>query len=388
MSFLNLKAKHLNNICQYLGCISDTAKPLVSMKQSSFSGVKFLLLFVLLFFTSAPGFAETPSSSTEIKRTLETGIELTIRNDFAGAATVFEALIRQYPDNPCGYFYLGATYQAEMLDCENYALLDTFRVLMDKTIVLAKAQQKVNKNDPWALFFEGSAYLYRSFMDSKRSKLWGAYRNAVKGVDRLEKALEMDSTFYDAYLGIGSYKYWKSVKAKSLTWLPFLSDEREKGIKMVHQAIEHGYFTRYVGRDQLAWILLSKGDLADALAQAEANYQLFPESRFFRWTLIEIVYKNGQWDRALELYEDMLQTVREIPGNNHHNEVDCLIRMAEIHFAAEAYQPALACANEILALDLQKDVRERNKKKLKRAREIVRESEKKTMFLQNSNGAK
>ena len=35
----------------------------------------------------------------------------------------------------------------------------------------------------------------------------------------LQQPFELDSAFYDAYLGVGSYKYWKSSKGKFLTWL-------------------------------------------------------------------------------------------------------------------------------------------------------------------------
>jgi len=310
----------------------------------------------------------------EIKQQIETGIEKTILNDFSGAALIFQNLIDRYPDQPWGYFYLGATYQAEMLDAEEYDKVDDFTDLMERSIEISKEQQKVNAENPWAYFFEGSAYLYRSFMDSKTKKLWGAYRNAVKGVGRLEKVIELDSTFYDAYLGVGSYKYWKSSKAKLLTWLPILKDERDLGIEMVHTAIEKGSFVKLVGRDQLAWISLDHGEADKALQLALENHRLYPRSRFFLWTLVEIYYRNEQWDEAFGLYRQLLGEVRQSPENNHYNEVTCLLRMAEIYYSRGDFFNTELFASEILSLKLDDKMRNRVKPKLKEALKLKQQS--------------
>lgn len=330
------------------------------------------LVFSFLF-AAASLPAQTPYDP-EIKQQIDAGIQKTILNDFTGAALIFQDLIDRYPNQPWGYFYLGATCQAEMLDAESYDKVDDFTDLMERCIEISKEQQKENAENPWAYFFEGSAYLYRSFMDSKMKKIWGAYRNAVKGAGRLEKVIELDSTFYDAYLGVGSYKYWKSSKAKLLTWLPFLKDERDLGIAMVHTAIAKGSFVKLVGRDQLAWISLDNGEADEALQLALENYRLYPQSRFFLWTLVEIYYRNQQWDEALELYRRLLEEARQSPENNHYNEVTCLLRMAEIYYLQGDFFNTELFASEILRLKLNDEMRDRVKPKLKEALKLKQQS--------------
>lgn len=329
-------------------------------------------LFVLFFFSLLISSAIAENALPRpMRQAVEEGIERTIMNDFSGAAAIFREMIASEPENPCGYFYLGATLQAEMLDLENYARLDTFNLLMEKTIELAKTRRENDPQDVWALFFEGSAYLYRSFMDSKRSKMWGAYRNAVRGAGRLEEAIRLDSTFYDAYLGVGSYKYWKSSKAGALTLLPFLADDREAGIAMVETAIDRGQFVKLVGRDQLAWILIDRGEMARALELARDNHLLYPESRFFLWTLAEIYYRSGQWDAALPRFQQLLEMVRMLPENNHYNEINCLLHLAEIHYQREEFERAEACALDLLALRPEEAVWKRTGHKRERARELI-----------------
>lgn len=325
-----------------------------------------LLFAFFQFLAGAIVFAGSPSDR-EIEKQIENGIERTILNDFPGAESIFKNLIHQYPAQPFGYFYLGATYQAEMLDRENYDKLDDFTAAMERAIELSKEVQEQNGEDAWACFFEGSAYLYRSFMDNKLKKVWGAYRNAVKGAGRLEKVIELDSTFYDAYLGVGSYKYWKSSKTKMLAWLPILKDERDRGINMVQTAVQKGNFVKLIGRDQLAWILLDSGKNQEALQLAIANHRLYPESRFFMWTLVEIYYRDEQWEEAFNLYQKLLYLLRELPHNNHYNEVTCLLRMAEVYYMQGDFISSDSLASEILSLKLSEEVRERVKPKLKRA---------------------
>ena len=314
-------------------------------------------------------FAQTPDDPA-IARQIKDGMEKTILNDFAGAKLAFQQLIEEFPDQPYGYFYLGATMQAEMLDLEDFSEIDSFKTLMKTTIDLAGAKQEIHKDDPWPLFAEGCAHLYHSFMDSKTGKMWGAYRNAVKGTNRLVKAIELDSTFYDAYLGVGSYRYWKSAKGKMLTWLPFISDEREKGLKMVEVAVEKGRFSRLVAKDQLAWILLHRQDYERALQMALENHQEYPESRFFMWTLVEIYYKSGKTQDAYNLYEKLLKIVQGIPDNNHYNEMTCLLRMAEISCSGGDYKTASLLLENFFRLELDDKIHKRSKKKRKRAEEL------------------
>lgn len=329
-----------------------------------FSKLKNIILFILLF--SSIGWSFSPSSP-EIKTRINRGIELTILCDFENAKMIYDELINDYPEEPVGYFYMAAVIQSQMLDEENFSYKTDFENFVKKCIQKSIMLQSDRKDDPWLLFFEGNAYLYWSFLKSKLGSWWGAYRDAGKGVNRLEKALELDSTFYNAYLGIGSYKYWKSSKIKFLSWLPFVSDEREQGIKLVKKSIELGDFVDLIGRDQLAWILMDAGRLDEANKYALQNYELYPESRFLQWTLAEVMYQNKELEKAYQKYILLYQSVGKIPNNNHFNEVSCLLRMAEIDYEQGDIVKADSLISELFKIKLMHQVRERARSKLKQA---------------------
>ena len=309
-------------------------------------------------------------SLPDVKDHVLKGIELTILTDFENAKKIYNEFINDYPKEPIGYFYMAAVLQSEMLDREDFSHSDEFENFIEKCLRKSKSLQKQRNQDPWLLFYEGNAYLYQSFLKSKQGKWWGAYRDAGKGVNRLERALEIDSTFYDVNLGIGSYKYWKSAKIQFLTWLPFVTDEREAGIEMVRKAIELGEYSKLIGRDQLAWILLDAGRLDEAKKYALENYRAYPESRFFQWTLVEVQFRLKDWDGAYQNYTSLLNAERQIPSRNHYNEVECLLKMAEIDFENGNFLQADSLVTDLFNIQMEPAVRERARSKLKRALKI------------------
>ena len=248
--------------------------------------VRKILLFFIIFIISDFNQADAVNPSEEpLRSQILRGMELTINNNFQAASNYYQNLIEIYPNHPIGYFYKGANIQAQMLDAEDYSLSEVFYSLMDKAIKLSDSLIKQGTEEPWIYFYEGSAYLYKSFMKSKEGHWFSAYRSAKKGVHYLEHSVEIDSLFFDAYLGIGSYKYWKSAKSSFLRWTPFIKDEREEGIKLILAALNNGIFTQLVARDQLCWIFIDKGDCEKAFNYAFENYRQYPDSRFIKWTL-------------------------------------------------------------------------------------------------------
>jgi len=302
-----------------------------------------------------------------LKNLVLQGIDFSLNNRFTEAEQIFNQLILYHPQYPIGYFYKAATLQAEMLDAEDFRQEKQFYELTERTIQLADSLQKAGKADGWISFYKGSAFLYRSFMRLKTGHWFSAYKDANRGVANLEAALAQDSLLYEAYLGIGSFKYWKSTKAEFLLWLPFISDQREQGISMIYQAIDKGEFIRYVGRDQLVWILMDKRDYGEALRLARQNHEVYPESRFFKWTLAAAAFHSREWELSRKLYEELLQQVQQLPENNHLNEIECLVKIAEISANNQQWQEVYQLADRALRFNLEESVRKRAKNKLNQA---------------------
>ncbi len=365
----------------------NLAAEMVAMLPKNEKGMKinrtFKIIFALLLIVPAVygqiagrDSVQTVLSSAVSER-IRLGIEFTINNQFDKALSIFNQLVREKANRPAGYFYKGATLQARMQDEENFSQLEIFYGLMDSTIIAAGELNNQSGENAWNYFFEGSAFLYRSMLKSKFGNWLAAYRDAIRGSGNLEKALELDSTMYDAYLGIGSFKYWKSAKSGFLSWLPFVSDEREEGIRMVRLAIKKGMLSRWVGSDQLAWILLNEKKCPEALKITRANHQAFPDSRFFMWTLVEATQRCGEAGMSYPYYEELLAEIRQLKQNNHYNEIECLLRLAQMDFSSSRWYLAFRRTDKILRFHLQPEVRKRSRHKLKQALKIKKEAEEK-----------
>jgi len=170
------------------------------------------LLLIVLVLTGG-SVANDASEQVFPREAVRQIIECIINGQFATGDSLAEELIRQYPESPYGYFYRGAIRQAQMID--RNALRDDpqFWESMKNVIQVVEKRERQGVATPIELFFKGSAYYYMAFHHMKLHHWWTAYRYTRKGVGILETAVRRDSTLWEAYLGIGAYKFWKSQKA-------------------------------------------------------------------------------------------------------------------------------------------------------------------------------
>lgn len=152
------------------------------------------------------------------------------------------------PKSPAGYFYLAMVYQARMKDLESDLYEKEFLQNLNKVIELTKPKEEKKTADKWELLFWAMpTALWATFKPGKGAGFPGS--NQPKRPRSFRKAIQQDSTFWEAYFGLGSYHYWKSVATKFINWLPFIGDHRQKGIQQLLVASEKAVFFR----SRLSW---------------------------------------------------------------------------------------------------------------------------------------
>jgi hypothetical protein len=110
--------------------------------------------------------------------------------------------------------------------------------------------------------------------------------------------------------------------------------------------------------------------LEEAKKYALQNYKLYPDSRFFQWTLNEVYYRNKEWNKAYHGYDLLLQNVKNIQNSNHYNEIACMLRMAEIDYETGQLEKADSLVSVLFKIKLEPEVKKRARSKLKRALKI------------------
>ena len=200
----------------------------------------FCISFVLIPILSA-------DDSTALKLALK-GIDLGTNLQYKESYEVFQQLIELEPDNPRGYFLRSAIYFWMFSeDIKNEEVGNKFRDLSYEAVEIAEARLEEDENDIEARFFLGGAYGSLGRYYAMTRSFLNAYWYGKKGKNYLEEVVEMDSTYYDAYLGLGIFHYLADILPRFVKILSFvlgIEGDKEQGIKEIKLAAEKGTYTK------------------------------------------------------------------------------------------------------------------------------------------------
>lgn len=302
------------------------------------------------------------------------GIEATFLQYYDQAESLFIQLEKMYPEHPAGLFYRAATLQSKIMDYETSQWGEEFEARIGKAIRLGEQALQKNPGDAWLYFYTGNAYLYKGLYLGKTGRLVSGFLYARKGINYLEKAVEMDRSLYDAYLGIGSYKYWAGRFYKYLSWVPGIQDERELGIQMVQKAIEKSRFSKWVGMNTLGWIEYDRKNYTTAMELFSKGLSQFPKSRFFLWGMADCAFGMGNYPLAIQLYSELLESLFEAGQKNGYNEAECRLKRMQAYKCIGDKFAAKKEAEAILAIKPgEKKVLPRLERHYRMAKECLRE---------------
>lgn len=302
------------------------------------------------------------------------GIKATLNENYFFAEDRFKKIISSDSLNPAGYFFLGALYQAEMMDYESDFKEEEFYSLLETAIKLAQKRISCGNNNPWDYLYLGNSYGYLGVYKARKGNWWSAFRNAMEAKSAFKKAVERDSTFYEAYLGLGSYHYWTSYFTKTFAWLPFFADERERGIKELKLAAEKSLFSKAAALNALIWVYINEKDYQKAIQLAEELQKEYPEGKIFLWALATAYYEGYDWEKAIEYYNLIIKKLKNNPGENHYNLIECKYHIAESYFNCGDFAECIKVCQEVLSYNLDSDIKERQEDKLERIEELLEKS--------------
>ena len=131
--------------------------------------------------------------------------------DFDTAQKNIERVFRDYPDHPFAHFgnamiaWSRYEYEYELSDDRQRKV---FEQILDDSIAGIKRWMKQYPNDPNAYMGIGALYGLRALFTMRNRSWITAYFSGRKAIKNLEKSLELDPTYYDAYFGLGIYQYY------------------------------------------------------------------------------------------------------------------------------------------------------------------------------------
>ncbi len=275
-------------------------------------------------------------------------IDLTINTQFVKAESLLTERMNNGDSSLAVHFYFASVLNSKMTHFENRLENHQFDSALQYVINNGKQHLEnpslQEKEKATILFYIGSAYGYLAFYQGQIGQWFNAIKNGNKATDYLKNAVETDSTLWDAYLGLGTYKYWLSTK---IDWIPFIPDQREEGIELIQKTIGHNTFSKYLAMHQLIYILLDFGEFDQAEELAEEIVKAYPQSVFMHWAYSHVFMKKKNFPKAIASYKKLLGLISKDPEANPNHKITCLGRMADMYSRADSCEQALKIQREL-----------------------------------------
>ena len=252
------------------------------------------------------------------------GIDFILRQEYKQADSLFQVVANRYPDNPVGYLYRAAVMQAYDMDFDVPIEQDKF----DSLLVIGKnTAEKISL--PWRGYFLGTADGYDAYERVQSGDWLGGVRKSMSSASKLEEVIEKDSSFYDAYVGIGAYYYWSCRKTEFIRWLPFVKDNRGLGIKMLIIGAEQSEYNRFAAISALIAIYLDSENYRQAEEWAKRGLNFYPENRIFLWGFATALDRQNRSAEAVPAYSSLLKNIVHVHAPNPYNEIVCRLNLVK-----------------------------------------------------------
>ncbi|MFQ5498196.1 MAG: tetratricopeptide repeat protein [Candidatus Zixiibacteriota bacterium] len=271
-----------------------------------------------------------------------------MNDQFCRADSICTTMINQDSSCATGHLFRGITMMTEMVDREENLYPVQFERTLDKAETLSLQSLQRDSLDVWSLLVVGHTKMYRSLWQARFGSTVGAIRLAMQARGDYERALHIDSSFYDLYLGLGLYHYWKSAKAGLLRSIGLFKNDRDRGIRELYFAADSSIFSRQPARSALASVWLDRKQYDSVIALCRDLLREFPHGKAMLWPLGEAYVKSNQYADAAVVYATLRERLQLVPGN-YFNLIECdynLYRCREkLKEAAEAHSVARRTAS-------------------------------------------
>ena len=326
-------------------------------------------IFVLMLIHSGLAFAYDVLVPVEVCQNISQYI---LSGRYKEAEETANRFILEHPKEPAGPLFKASVLQYECIDYEDFSRDDEFSKLLDKTEILAREKLTSDSGDLWAKYYIFAANGLRSARASIAGRFVYSIVKGRSGTRGMLQIIEDDSTFYDAYLMAGSYHFWKSVAIAPVSWLPFIDDEREKGISEVKKAISQGRLTGPLSNTVLIEMFLSH-DPESAVELAEKMLELYPSCRLFAWQLGEAYKKLNRFEDAVRVFTEIAESMKEDEADDGSGEVRSWWKLAVLSKSVGKKEECIYFCKKIIDLGESEPVYRRQHERIDKARRMIEE---------------
>ena len=245
----------------------------------------------------------------DIEENVRIGINGVYNLDFDTANKNIQQVFEKYPDHPFGHFgnamvaWARYEYEFELSDSEQQK---KFEKILENSIDGIKRWMKQHPNDPNAYMGMGALQGLRALF-SMRTRSWiTAYFSGRKAISNLEKSMELDPTYYDAYFGLGIYNYFAGTLPsviKILARIVAIKGDVARGVEQLNLAREKATFTS----DSAKLILIEVHNHRNSpfyapdksLEYISQLHAKFPTNPLMHYVVLICLFENGKYDEVI-----------------------------------------------------------------------------------------
>jgi tetratricopeptide (TPR) repeat protein len=234
--------------------------------------------------------------------------------EFDAALTAAQTVIDLAPDSPTGYYYRAAAYWQWRLVAQDplqrAVLLAQLQDAMRRTLEVAGRLPAGRAAE--AAFYLGAAYGTQARLYVVEKQYFKALGAAKKGGAYLQRCIDLDPTWYDAYLGLGVYHYYLArvpgfVRGLA-QWLIGLDGDRDRGLRELELTRTQGTFAAPEAASMLAKIYASSTEKQYDRARLllESLVQQYPNNVDYRYRFLLVLANLERWQYARQTSQDLL----------------------------------------------------------------------------------
>ncbi|GJQ62858.1 MAG: hypothetical protein SCALA702_19110 [Melioribacteraceae bacterium] len=311
-----------------------------------------LVLFrVIIFFLVASGLFAQDFGNRRAESLLFTAFDSVKNGEYDTAYSYFDTLDIEFPE-----LSIGKIYKAGIIILKDYDYVlgydpDSLYQLLDEAVELAEENYDNDPDDLLNVYQYAIALGLKGYYDALQKNYFSALTESIYSLQYFHECLEIDPEAYDAYVAIGSYKFWVSEVGKDVLYLPFIEDEREPGMHFLKLAIEKNTYHSYAAIHSLAFAYFYSKKFEKGIELLEDVLRKHPGNRIFAQLLAD-TYFNYDKEKAIILYNKLLERYRNSVIKSNVREVEILHKLAQIYEKLQKNELALNCCNNILEYKL------------------------------------
>jgi tetratricopeptide (TPR) repeat protein len=290
---------------------------------------------------ATPAFSDTVALN-EMQRALD----LSYRGRYDEALGLLQNISERSSDDPASYLLHAAVQEAYMVEYDNYKWEDEFYRFLDTVRGKAKRMLDDPATEGWGRYYLGAQHSYRAIHQVYKGSPLSAINDALRARTEFKKAVAVDSTVYDAYLGLGIFDW---ATARIVSYIPFLSDKSDEAIGEIEKAIEGGRYSKVAAKSVLSWILILDGRYHEARTIVEELVERYPEGCYFRIALATILLDAREWKEAEQVLSELLALVADNPEARYQQAL-AHHGLAQVYFATSRFDEARMESDAALAL--------------------------------------